>query len=208
MNKKNKKRLKKNKRNPSHKKRPATKEKNIIGLKSVSTNIKAGTDNNQNTPPAEKQVVKNKKTTTTQSDNKNPLPLNQMFINSRNQGTKKNGNFNQNKRAKSYRPLRNNRKRNQYYKIQIPQSTICPLCNKNIKNMLTAIYDATENKHVHFDCVVNTLKQKHQLDRKQKLAYIGSGNFAIIEENITNNNNEKMKFQIVTKIPYSQPTKQ
>jgi len=74
-----------------------------------------------------------------------------------------------------------NRRRNNYrrprMKRNFPQ---CPICNKSVKFLLTAISVGEDNKPAHFDCVLKEVSENEELGPKEKIIYIGNGNFAII----------------------------
>jgi len=73
------------------------------------------------------------------------------------------------------------RRRNNYRRPR-PKRTFpeCPICNKSVKFMLTAMSVGEENKPAHFDCVLKLVTESEQLGPKEKIIYIGKGNFAII----------------------------
>lgn len=56
----------------------------------------------------------------------------------------------------------------------------CPICNKSVKFLLTAISVGEENKPAHFDCVLKQVTAQEELGPKEKIIYIGNGNFAIV----------------------------
>lgn len=86
------------------------------------------------------------------------------------------------------------------YKINTFSTEICPLCNKPITDMSIAILQKTTEKHCHFDCVLADLRKKFILKQNQRLSYIGSGIFAIIEDVRLDG---KVKFVIKERINYS-----
>jgi len=56
----------------------------------------------------------------------------------------------------------------------------CPICNQSVKFLLTAISVGEENKPAHFDCVLKTIAEKESLGSREKISYIGNGNFAVV----------------------------
>lgn len=60
----------------------------------------------------------------------------------------------------------------------------CPVCGKPITELYTAIASEDEDKNppVHFDCAVSQIKENEALKNNEKVRYIGSGQFAVIEE--------------------------
>ncbi len=72
-------------------------------------------------------------------------------------------------RRNSYRKPRNKR--------SFPE---CPICNQSVKFLLTAISVGEDNRPAHFDCVLKLLSETEDLGPKEKITYIGNGNFAIV----------------------------
>ncbi|OHD12711.1 MAG: hypothetical protein A2Y34_05610 [Spirochaetes bacterium GWC1_27_15] len=85
------------------------------------------------------------------------------------------------------------------YKLNTFESVVCPICNKNINNMSNAIMDKTSQKSCHFECVAAELKKENNIRPNQRLAYVGGGFFAIIEDFKEDGKN---KFAIIQKIQY------
>ena len=74
-----------------------------------------------------------------------------------------------------------NRKRNNYRRPRSKKSfPECPICNQSVKFLLTAISVGEDNSPAHFDCVLNKLTEAEQLGPKEKITYIGNGNFAVV----------------------------
>ncbi len=62
---------------------------------------------------------------------------------------------------------------------------ICPKCGQPITDIASAIADKTTGEPVHFDCVLNQVKQSEPTGENEKIAYIGQGRFAVLHyENI------------------------
>ena len=57
----------------------------------------------------------------------------------------------------------------------------CAQCGKPIKDLSAALADKTDGKPVHFDCVLNFLKQNETLHENEAVTYIGQGRFAVIK---------------------------
>ena len=57
---------------------------------------------------------------------------------------------------------------------------ICPKCNMPITDVSSAMADKSTGKPVHFDCVLNQLKENEPVGENEKIAYIGQGRFAVI----------------------------
>ncbi len=77
---------------------------------------------------------------------------------------------------------------------------ICPICNKEIKDVLTSITEKSTKKLAHFDCIVECLKKAEELKKNEGICYIGSGFFAVVEYK----NTLKTDFSIVRKIKYEE----
>lgn len=73
--------------------------------------------------------------------------------------------------------------------------TICPLCGEPIDSIAEAMVDS-DNNYVHFDCALNSVKEKTSLASNQTISYIGSGNFAVVEKN------DDGKYTIINRIPF------
>jgi len=74
-----------------------------------------------------------------------------------------------------------NRRRNNYRRPRNKRTyPECPICNKSVKFLLTAISVGEDKKPAHFDCVLKKISENEELEPKEKIIYIGNGNFAII----------------------------
>ena len=58
---------------------------------------------------------------------------------------------------------------------------ICPRCGKPIKDLSAALADKPDGSPVHFDCVLNFLKEHESLHENEALSYIGQGRFAVLK---------------------------
>ncbi|MCK5674503.1 MAG: hypothetical protein KAH95_14075 [Spirochaetales bacterium] len=73
------------------------------------------------------------------------------------------------------------RRRNNYRRPRTKRTfPECPICNKSVKFMLTAISVGEDNKPAHFDCVLKQISEDETLELKEKIIYIGNGKFAIV----------------------------
>ena len=62
---------------------------------------------------------------------------------------------------------------------------ICPKCGQPITDIASAIADKATGAPLHFDCVLNQVKQSEPTGENEKVAYIGQGRFAVLQyENI------------------------
>lgn len=57
---------------------------------------------------------------------------------------------------------------------------ICPKCGQPITDMASAIADKTTGQPMHFDCVLEQVKQSEPTGENEKIAYIGQGRFAVL----------------------------
>ena len=72
----------------------------------------------------------------------------------------------------------------------------CVICNKKIQDLALAVIDGSENRPAHFDCVISKITEKEELSPMEKVVYIGSGNFAVVNALAYRNN----KVEIIRKI--------
>ena len=62
---------------------------------------------------------------------------------------------------------------------------ICPKCGQPITDIASAIADKSTGAPLHFDCVLNQVKEAEPTAENEKVAYIGQGRFAVLQyENI------------------------
>jgi hypothetical protein len=86
------------------------------------------------------------------------------------------------------------------YKLNELQNSSCLICNKVINNMTNAIFEKNTDKYYHFECITTELKKSNPIKPNQRIAYIGSNNFAIIEDI---KEDGKLKFKIDQKLQYT-----
>ena len=60
---------------------------------------------------------------------------------------------------------------------------LCPWCDKPIKDIASAICEPDTGKPVHFDCVINRIIERENLESGDTVSYIGGGRFGIIHYN-------------------------
>ena len=58
----------------------------------------------------------------------------------------------------------------------------CSLCGKMITEMITALPNPADNKPAHFECVLNHVSEREEIRENEKIVYMGSGNFAVVDE--------------------------
>jgi hypothetical protein len=74
-----------------------------------------------------------------------------------------------------------------------------PITGEPISNILAAVAHPTSGKPANIESVINSLEGQEELDEGQRIAYIGAGNFGVVEER---KENGKMVIEVVKKIPY------
>ena len=60
------------------------------------------------------------------------------------------------------------------------REVICPMCNQPITDITSAMNDKATGNPVHFDCVLNKVKESEPTGENEKVAYIGQGRFAVL----------------------------
>ncbi len=58
---------------------------------------------------------------------------------------------------------------------------VCPLCQKPIFDLSSALAEPHAGAPVHFDCALQQVTERESLGPKEKIVYIGAGNFAVVE---------------------------
>ena len=62
---------------------------------------------------------------------------------------------------------------------------MCQYCGQSVNEIASSFIDSSSNKPVHFDCVLNQVKESEPTGENEKVAYIGQGRFAVLQyENI------------------------
>ncbi len=56
----------------------------------------------------------------------------------------------------------------------------CAKCGELITDLASSISDRTSGQPLHFDCVINQIKESEPTGENDKVAYIGQGRFAIL----------------------------
>jgi hypothetical protein len=81
----------------------------------------------------------------------------------------------------------------------------CILCKEAIKDPLAAIGFRDSGDAAHFDCIVKRLNAAENLDKNEKIVYVGGGNFAVVV--FTDKKGGAARFEIKRKIDYEQSVK-
>lgn len=78
---------------------------------------------------------------------------------------------------------RRSRRTNKKGNLLLPvEKLVCCLCNKNIDEPYTSFTDKESRNPIHFSCAADELKKSNALETNDRLLYIGSGSFAVIEK--------------------------
>ena len=75
----------------------------------------------------------------------------------------------------------NNRSYNDSHHEGQAEVFTCARCGKPIKDLSAALADKEDGQPVHFDCVLDFLKQTETLHENEAISYIGQGRFAVIK---------------------------
>jgi hypothetical protein len=57
---------------------------------------------------------------------------------------------------------------------------LCPVCGKSIGDLASAFCDRNSGEAIHFDCALNIVTKREQLDHGDTLSYIGGGRFGVV----------------------------
>ena len=72
---------------------------------------------------------------------------------------------------------------------------ICSFCGSEIENIASA-FTAPDGSYVHFDCVLDRIRESEHPGEGESISYIGSGNFAVIGKD------EEGKPVILRRVPF------
>ncbi|HUW41057.1 MAG TPA: hypothetical protein VMV90_08585 [Rectinemataceae bacterium] len=62
------------------------------------------------------------------------------------------------------------------------EATTCPLCGKPVYDLATALCANKDGcEPAHFDCVLERVQAAESISPQERLVYLGSGNFGVIE---------------------------
>ena len=78
---------------------------------------------------------------------------------------------------------------------------VCELCGEKIETIASAMTTAIGG-YAHFDCVLAHIRELENLGESEKLSYLGSGNFGVIETDAEG------KFHITRTINWESPERQ
>ncbi len=91
-------------------------------------------------------------------------------------------------------------KKEVFSKIEWPKP-ICEKCGKEIRDLTTALSDKNTGNPVHFDCILEFIKNSEEIKENEEVIYIGNGCFAIVS---FENPKIKKKFKIVKSIEWEE----
>ena len=58
---------------------------------------------------------------------------------------------------------------------------LCPLCQKAVRDLTSAITHKESGKPAHFDCILKALRTDNAVQQNEKICYLGKGSFGIIQ---------------------------
>jgi len=76
---------------------------------------------------------------------------------------------------------------------------MCPICEKAVRDLASAITHRDTGKPAHFDCILKILRDQHSLSENEKICYLGKGSFGIVQFRA---NASPMRFFIRQRIQY------
>ncbi len=75
----------------------------------------------------------------------------------------------------------------------------CDICGKDIKEISSAIASPETQNPVHFDCIIQKLKDENTLENTDRIVYLGAGSFGIVRQE---KNKPAKDFTIIKKIEF------
>ncbi|HEB12024.1 MAG TPA: hypothetical protein ENI06_12520 [Spirochaetales bacterium] len=63
----------------------------------------------------------------------------------------------------------------------LKNAPVCPLCQKPVRDLYSAITHQSSNEPAHFDCILKMLRKINELTSNEKICYLGNGSFGIIQ---------------------------
>jgi len=72
------------------------------------------------------------------------------------------------------------RRRRQEVRSDQP-APLCPLCQKPVRELTSAIAHRETGEPAHFDCVLKVLREEHNPGENEKICYLGNGSFGIVQ---------------------------
>jgi hypothetical protein len=63
-------------------------------------------------------------------------------------------------------------------RIDFPE---CPLCQKAVRDLTSAITHRESGQPAHFDCILKALRTDNAVAQHEKICYLGKGSFGIVQ---------------------------
>jgi hypothetical protein len=76
--------------------------------------------------------------------------------------------------------FKNNRESNRDNDKDRRDLPLCPLCKKQIKELISAINYQGTGDPAHFDCILREIEKSEELASHEKVCYLGNGSFGIV----------------------------
>lgn len=57
----------------------------------------------------------------------------------------------------------------------------CPICQKAVRDLNSAITHRESGQPAHFDCILKTLRSDNAVQQHEKICYLGKGSFGIVQ---------------------------
>lgn len=100
-------------------------------------------------------------------------------------------------------PRRNNRRRRRPGRRRSNESQqnlpTCPVCEKRIRDLSSAVAHQETGEPAHFDCIVRILTEREDLENGEKICYLGNGSFGIVQQRVSGH---PLRFFIRKRIQY------
>jgi hypothetical protein len=62
--------------------------------------------------------------------------------------------------------------------IEFPR---CPICQKAVRDLTSAITHKESGQPAHFDCILRALRSDNAVQQHEKICYLGKGSFGIVQ---------------------------
>ena len=60
-------------------------------------------------------------------------------------------------------------------------SPLCPVCQKPVRELASAIAHRETGGPAHFDCILKLLRDEHHPGENEKICYLGNGSFGVVQ---------------------------
>ena len=57
----------------------------------------------------------------------------------------------------------------------------CPICQKAVRDLTSAITHRESGQPAHFDCILKILRSDNAVQQHEKICYLGKGSFGIVQ---------------------------